>query len=254
MTENQPTKEGGSEPSPSNDAVSSKGSDGPVRKKSIPDFKRYQRDSLELHEKMQDLEDEELEDEEEQCQLEASREKPWYDTELQRALAKFRKKSSGLQVRPVMEYELKDMYPEMSLLTDNKKRDWNFQDPSLIRALWLESKTNVLREWKFKNGKVSHKTKPKIEVRGTTTTEARMDYRRKQEQKQQQQIEKEVYELMLARDAPDFEPVEIATNLTTDLRLKFNKNDPSVPRFYLEHFQKYKKPPFRTAIPVGKRC
>lgn len=254
MAENQSANKEGSEPPPGNESVSGKGSDGPVRKKSIPDFKRYQRDSLELHQGLSELEDELGEEEEEQCQLDASREKPWEDTELQRALAKFRQKASGPRVQPVLEYELKDMYPEMSLLTDKKRSDWNFQDPNLIRAMWLESKTNILREWKFKYGRVTHKSKPKIEVRGTITTEARMDYRRKQEQEREKQIEKEVYELQVAREAPDFEPVEIASNFTTDMRLKFNKNDPTVPRYYLEHFQKYKKPPFRLAIPVGKRC
>lgn len=243
-----------SEP-PSDESLGSKNSDDPIRKKSIPDFERYQRDSLEIHQKVVDLDEELLgEEEEEECQLEENRDKPWGDTELQRALAKFRQKPSGPQVKPVLEYDLKEMYPEMSMLTEKKRNDWDFQDPNLIRALWLESKTNVLREWKFKYGRVSHKTKPKIEVRGTVTTEARMEFRRKQEQEREQRIEKEVFELRLATQAPEFETVEIASNLTTDMRLKFNKNDPTVPRYYLEHFQKYKKPPFRTAIPVGRRC
>lgn len=258
MTQNWTTSDSGastpdaSEPPP----AAQKRSDGPVRKQSIPDFERYQRDSLELHKRL-DLDDEPLaEEEEDECQPQASREKPWpHIDQLQLALAKFREKpAAGPRAPRHLEYELRHMYPEMRPLTEGRRRDWDFRDPNLIRALWLESKTQALAEWKCRHGRVAAARRPKIEVRGTHTTEARLEFRRQQQRRREQRIEQEVWALRVAGQAPTFEAVEIASNATTDMRLQFKRNDPPVPRYYIEHFHRYKKPPFRKAIPVGRRC
>ncbi|XKL67785.1 hypothetical protein PGB90_003276 [Kerria lacca] len=154
--------------------------------------------------------------------------------------------------KSVMEYDLKDMYPEIGLLTENTKREWNYHNPEIIRAIWLESKTNVLYEWKIKYGKIKQKSKPTIEVRDTNATNIRREYRKLKEEKRLKDEEKTFAQRNRMR-SPNFKAVEIVSNATTDMRLKYNKNDPNVPKYYVEHFQKYKKPPFRVMRYTCKR-
>lgn len=155
-----------------------------------------------------------------------------------------------------LEYDLRRMYPEMSLLTETAKSKWNYQDPSVIRAIWIESKTNALAEWKTRFSKIKYLARPRIEVRPTVATEARKRFRRLQDEKRFKGDADDKWakaaaataDGWTARNAPEFQSVEIVSNATTDMRLKFNKNNPPVPRYYIEHFHRYKKPPFRIAL------
>ncbi len=220
------------------------------RKDSVIDIQEYTRTQIE---DLQGQEQEVLvEGEEELCDEEPTRDKPHKGNVLTQLM---RRKTGERAVRRHMEYDLKDMYPEMELLVANTKSKLNYQDPATIRALWLESKTNALAEWKMKYSKIKLGRKPKIEVRDTFTTDARKEFRKLKEEKERKDAEKVLADSTKpARDAPIFESVDIVSNATTDMRFKYNQNNPTVPRYYIEHFQIYKKPPFRVAVRVGKRC
>ncbi|XP_065211249.1 nucleolin-like [Planococcus citri] len=147
-------------------------------------------------------------------------------------------------VKPVMEYDVQDMYPEINILIQKKKREWDFQDPDIIRALWLETKTLALAEWKVRNAKIKI-DKPSLEARDNMTANLRLEFL-KHKAELQQALEERNFEMTEAsRDPPHFDAIQLATNLTTDMRYKYNRNNPPVPSHYIEHFEKFKKPPFK---------
>ncbi len=148
-------------------------------------------------------------------------------------------------VKRVMEYDLQDMYPEMSVLTEKKKREWDYQDPETIRALWLESKTNALAEWKVKYLTIKKARKPTIEVRDTTAHALRLEYFKNKAETDKAAEEKDLRMIERGRESPKFDEVKLPTNTTTDMRYKYTRNNPPVPGYYLQHFEQHKKPPFK---------
>lgn len=155
-----------------------------------------------------------------------------------------KKKKQNL-IKGVMEYDLSDMYPEMSVLTEKKRREWDYQDPETIRAIWLESKTNVLYEYKVRYLHVKKHKKPQIEVRETTAHTLRVEHQRNKAEKAKNDEQKDLEMIEKGRESPKFDEVKLPTNATTDMRYKYIRNNPPVPRYYLEHFNKHKKPPFK---------
>lgn len=163
-------------------------------------------------------------------------------------------KSRGRRIGP-LEYDLEDMYPEIGLLIRSRKKDWDFSDPDIIRALWLESRTNLLSDWRVGAAKINFKKNPAIEVRSTFAISLRNEYRIRKENQQRKEEEKEFSLINLGKENPVFGPVQIVSNLTTDMRFKYIRNNPPVPARYVEHFGKYRKPPFTlNAAPCGKRA
>lgn len=151
----------------------------------------------------------------------------------------------GKMVSRALEYDLQDMYPEVTLLFEDKQSAWNCQDPAIIRAMWLESKTNILREWKFRNGKIKSKEKPKLEVKPTVTVTLR-----KQHLEEQAKMKdwKEMY-IPPGNDPPHYKQLQLPTNVTTEVRYNFTRNNPPVPSSYVLHYEKYKRPPFNVYQP-----
>lgn len=179
----------------------------------------------------ENLEDESGIEEEELTPEEATPQKP------------IKKKPKRLASR-VLEYDIEEMYPEIELLVEKKKNEWNYQDPAIIRALWLESKTNVLADWKERNMKFNRKKKPTLEVRNTLAFTLRKDHLQEKAQKQ----EVSLLQIPVGNDPPVYRAVQLPTNLTMEVRYNFVRNNPPVPRWYVEHFHTYKKPPFITTI------
>lgn len=161
-----------------------------------------------------------------------------------------KKKKQNL-IKKVMEYDLSDMYPEMSVLTEKKKREWDYQNPEIIRALWLESKTNVLFEYKVLYLHVKKHRKPQIEVRDTTTHSLRVEYLKNKEEKARIAEQKDLHIIEKGRESPVFDQVKLPTNTTTDMRYRYTRNNPPVPSYYLEHFKKHKRPPFKNFYGYG---
>lgn len=153
---------------------------------------------------------------------------------------KTKKKKPKQLASRILEYDIEDMYPEIDLLINKKKHEWDFQDPAIIRALWLESKTNVLADWRMKNSKFDSRKKPALEVRNTLAFTLRKDHR----QEKVQQKEEDSQQVAVGNDPPVYKAVQLPTNLTMEVRYNFVRNNPPVPRWYVEHFQTYKKPPF----------
>lgn len=153
-------------------------------------------------------------------------------------------KKKRKKVKAVMEYDIKDMYPEINILIQKKKREWDYQDPDIIRALWLETKTLALSEWKVRNAKISI-VKPSFEVKETVTVTLRQEHLKNKAELQQALQERDFEMTEASRDPPHFDTIQLATNLTTDMRYKYNRNNPPVPSHYIEHFEKFKKPPFK---------
>ncbi|KAK7586126.1 hypothetical protein V9T40_004002 [Parthenolecanium corni] len=153
----------------------------------------------------------------------------------------------------VLEYDLIDMYPEMSLLIQTTKKDWNCHDPEVIRAMWLESKTNALRAWKYKNTKILKRKKPDLTMQMNHTVQLRQEYRERMKERNKEE-ERRLAMLHVGREAPDFQEIKLPTNLTAELRYKFNRDNPPVPRYYLHHFERYKKPPFKLKTSSGTGC
>lgn len=155
-----------------------------------------------------------------------------------------KKKKQNL-IKRVMEYDLTEMYPEMSVLTEKKRSEWDYQDPETIRALWLESKTNVLSEWKVRYLTIKKSRKPQIEVRDTTAHTLRVEHLKNKEENEKNAEQKDLQMIEKGRESPKFDEVKLPTNTTTDMRYKYTRNNPPVPRYYIEHFNKHKKPPFK---------
>lgn len=153
----------------------------------------------------------------------------------------------------VLEYDLTDMYPEMSLLIQNTKKEWNCHDPEVIRAIWLESKTNALMEWKYKNSKILKRKKPDLVLQMNHTVQLRHEYRERQNERLKEEKRRQAL-LHVGREAPDFQEIKLPTNLAAELRYKFNRDNPPVPGYYLHHFERYKKPPFKVKVSSGTGC
>lgn len=159
----------------------------------------------------------------------------------------FQKNKRTLKKRMPLEYHLKDMYPELGLLTAAARREWDYGDPELIRALWLETRTNALDEWRIRNAKIKRRREPTIAVHGTKTTKLRLEHKRKKEGVHYER-EKGLFSSgwRPVYRSPKFLPVQVANNTTNELRINYKRNNPNVPHYYIEHFHKYKRPPFKT--------
>lgn len=161
-------------------------------------------------------------------------------------------RKAGGRRKSLLEYDIEDMYPEMEVLTQKRRHEWNFLDERVIRAMWLETKTNVLAGWKERVAKGRRPKKPPaVEVRLNHAVELRFDYRQRQ---LEQQEEKQRHEerLRVGNERPNFGPVTMATNTTAVLRHQYNRNEPPVPSRYLRHYDKYRRPPFN--VFAVKRC
>ncbi len=157
-------------------------------------------------------------------------------------------------VKRVLEYDLWDMYPEMSLLTQNTKKEWNYSDAEIIRALWLEAKTNALREWKYRNTRIALKKKPTITVQSNHAVQLRLEHREQIKERQKEILQRDTVMRYVGRDAPDFKELQLPTTVTAQMRYKFHRDNPPVPQFYLHHFEKFRKPPFKTKVNPNPAC
>ncbi|XKL59844.1 hypothetical protein PGB90_000860 [Kerria lacca] len=158
------------------------------------------------------------------------------------------------KVNKVMEYDISEMYPELSLLTEQTKKKWNYHDPDLIRALWLESKTNALAEWKVKHVKITFKKKPAIVVQLNQAMQVKQEYMERKKTEEQERKRKDSIMTDSGRRAPQFKQLKLPTTVTAQMRYKYNRDNPPVPEFYLRHFKKYKKPPFKTKTGIAGGC
>lgn len=152
-----------------------------------------------------------------------------------------------------LEYDLADMYPEMSLLIQSTKKEWNCHDPEVIRAIWLESKTNALRTWKYKFSKILKRKKPDLILQMNHTVQLRLEFMERKKERDREEARRMAM-LHVGREAPDFQEIKLPTNLAAELRYKFNRDNPPVPRYYLHHFERYKKPPFKLKTSSGTGC
>ncbi len=157
-------------------------------------------------------------------------------------------------VKRVMEYDVKEMYPEISVLTEKKKREWDYQNAETIRALWLESKTNALAEWKVKYSTIKKARKPSIEVRDTTAQALRLEHLKNKAETEKAAEEKDLRMIEKGRESPKFDEVKLPTNTTVEMRYKYTRNNPPVPGYYLQHFEQRKKPPFKSNGIGSRSC
>lgn len=159
----------------------------------------------------------------------------------------------GERRRSLLEYDIGQMYPEMEVLVEKKRSEWNYLDERVIRALWLETRTNVLDGWKQRTAKFGArgKKRPVVEPRLNHVAELRLEYRAQQlERKQADDRRNE--RLRVGNDRPHFGPVTMATNTAAVMRHQFNRNDPPVPSRYLQHYDRFRRPPFN--VFAVKRC
>lgn len=154
----------------------------------------------------------------------------------------------------ILEYDLEDMYPEMDVLIGTKKKNLDYKDPNVIRALWLEGKTNVVAEWKKKVAKINVPKKGGISVQLNHSANLRLDFHKQKVEQEQLEKIKDAHIRNIGKKIPHFESVQTATNVTTEMRYKFSRNNPPVPRYYIRHYDKYKKPPFKHAGFLGRAC
>jgi len=152
-----------------------------------------------------------------------------------------------------MEYELAAMYPEVRLLVEQKRREWNYGDPDVIRALFLEAKTNALAEWKVGRAVVAKRKRPLIEVQETTASKLRRQHQAAQHEQRQSELRRD--ERMYDRQQPpEFAEVKLATNATAQLRYNYTRNNPPVPGHFLAHYERFGKPPFHIFGVGSKGC
>lgn len=154
----------------------------------------------------------------------------------------------------ILEYDLQDMYPEMAVLVQKTKRDWNYQDPDVIRAMWLESRTNILQEWKVKNAKIKSSKNATIEPVLNHTTQLRLESLKQKEEQRKAEFRKRLHMLAMGRMTPQFDTVKMATTNTVEMRHRYNRNNPPIPGYYIKHYDKFKKPPFITKTTDANGC
>lgn len=150
---------------------------------------------------------------------------------------------SSVSLTKTMEFSLGEMFPDMSLLIRKKKKDWNFNDPDLIRALYVESETNLLSKWKARNAII--KSLPKYTYKNNRLSRLRIEHLHLKKEKERRENERLEELLKLERGMPEFPVVQTLTNITTELRHTFCRNHPSVPRHVIEHYRRHRKPPFK---------
>lgn len=168
------------------------------------------------------------------------------DAEITKSETPVKKKFKG-----ILEYDLSDMYPELSTLTLTQKRNWNFSDPEIIRAIWLETKTNALAKWKMKYSKIIKKKDPSIPVQVNHAMQLRNEYRQAQKEREREEI---LLEHEIGKDAPQFNELRLPTTITAQMRYRLNRDNPPVPECYIRHFAKYRKPPFLNKVVPGLKC
>lgn len=142
----------------------------------------------------------------------------------------------------ILDYDISGMFPDMKLILKKPRHTWNYDNPEVIRAIWLEQKTNVLAEWKIRHSKRQMTKKPKVNQNRTTLL--RMEY---QEHKRDLMValNKKRLELWeIGREVPYFEECYLLTNSTSYMRYHYNRNIPPVPAHIAEYYLKHKRPPF----------
>lgn len=155
------------------------------------------------------------------------------------------KKKSRHEVMRVLEYDYHEMIPDMTVLTTRKKRDWDFHDPDVIRAIYIESETNALTKWRAEHAKIDMRKHSAQEIRPNRSYNLRLRLLRKK-----QAIEEKKTRLMekmndFERDVPQFDGT-LRSNMTDELRRDFIRNQPAIPSHYMDHYAKWGKPPFKT--------
>lgn len=157
-----------------------------------------------------------------------------------------RSKAKGsFAVSKVMEYKIDEMFPDMKLLL-KKKKDWNFRDPDYIRAAYVESETGMMTKWKSENAKINSVKNTDIQFKSNLTNDLKMRHLLRKIEKERREKRHLRQILRNFQNPPNFPPVQIFTNTTTQLRQSFIHNNPAVPAFVVQHFAKFKKPPFKT--------
>lgn len=142
-----------------------------------------------------------------------------------------------------LKFSADEEFPNLNLLVRKKRKDWNFNDPDLIRALYVESETNLVSQWKAHNAIIKSNTSQFF--RHNRSSRLRHDHLLLKKQKERKQRLKLDGLLKLDRSVRDFRVVHTLTNATTLLRHSFCRNHPSVPRHVIEHYLHHHKPPFK---------
>lgn len=155
-----------------------------------------------------------------------------------------KKRHTVQEVMNAMEYDHEDMHPDISLLV-MPKRDMNFQDIDLIRAMYVESETNLLSRWKEENARRKPSGKPKIEIRYTKSDKLKKLYREFKLEKEKYERNKPKYIEKANLNPPKFASVLMPTTITAMYRFARSRNDPEVPKYFIQHYERYRKPPFK---------
>lgn len=157
-----------------------------------------------------------------------------------------RRAKSGGAVTKAMEYEMDEMIPNMKLLL-KKRKEWNFRDPDYIRAAFVESETGIMTKWKSENARFrSSKSNVGTPFKSNLSNDLKMRHLLRKIEKERREKRKLARILRNYQYPPQFPPVQIYTNATTQLRQSFVRNNPPVPAYVVQHYSKYRKPPFKT--------
>jgi hypothetical protein len=156
--------------------------------------------------------------------------------------------SGGGKRKGPLEYDLEYMYPEIDLLCKSKRKDWNYNDPETIRAIWLEAKTHALADWKQKYVKI--KRSKDVKIHDNQANQLRNEFRKMKQEREQ--IEEA--SLVIGRDAPVYHELTLPTTVTAQMRYKLNRDDPPIPDSFIFHYAKFKKPPFIRSTMTSERC
>lgn len=160
--------------------------------------------------------------------------------------ARKRSRAKGnVSVSKTMEYEIDEMLPNMKLLL-KKRKDWNFRDPDYIRAAYIESETGIMEQWKSVNAKIKSVKNTDIQFKSNLNNDLKMRHLLRKIEKERMEKRKLRQILRNYQYPPQFPPVQIYTNATTQLRQSYIHNNPAVPAFVVQHFAKFRKPPFKT--------
>lgn len=172
--------------------------------------------------------------------------KPYDINTTQKPSTKCTKKRPGeIEVMKPLEYDYHEMIPDMTVLTSKSRRDWDFHDPDVIRAIFVDYETNVLSHWKADHAKYPMHKRPKVEMQPNRSYNLRMHLLRKKREKEKRDIR--LFEKMINfdREIPQFQG-NLRTNMTVELRRNFIRNQPAVPTHYMTHYARFGKPPFKT--------
>lgn len=138
----------------------------------------------------------------------------------------------------------KDDVPlEKSAWTVLDRKYIDYSDPKMLRRMWIQQRTDLTK--RYRPGLRFNLSEPLIAPRMTKASflrERQVEIEKINKKNLKAQLERQG---QVGREVPKYRQVWPNQNITSHFRYKNVRNMPPVSSNYIEHYEKYKKPPFK---------